>query len=271
MQTREEPALNSLPMIRPMLRRGACLSLAAAFLACASSAAAATRPTLSVLGLTNGLIAGQTLPYAETGGLAELGIVYSGHLPGGAKLTLFEKDPGSSAFKASRIPVRLSGSRAKVHVTFTHVGGPVSYKVAVVSGGRQLSASKAVTIYWAQLPGGVFVELQGDYAAYTSRTNASESCSAPTAASTLCKGDSSSGATGRISAFSGTYPVPPGWSVTLFFNGQQECASNAIDPRCEVEVTFPTVTATTVVPLTAKLTSPHGETITATKLVTVYP
>jgi len=271
MRTHAEPGLKRLPMIPPMKRLAPCLTVAVAFLALASSAAAASRPTLSVLGLTNGLIAGKTLPYIETGGLAELGIGYGGHLAAGAKLVLLEKDPGAVGFKKDKTPVRLSGSRAKVKVTFTHLGGPVSYEVAVLSGARQLSVSKAVTIYWTELPGGVFVELQGDYAAYTSRTVASENCSAPTAASTLCKGDASSNETNRISAFAGTYPVPPGWSVALFYNGQQQCTSSEIDARCETEITFPSVTAATVIPLTAKLTSPHGEVIIATKLVTVFP
>jgi hypothetical protein len=252
-----------------MLTR-ACLSLAVAFLACASSASAASRPTVSAVGLSEGVVATQKLPYIELGALAELSVGYAGHLAAGEKLQLLEKDPGKG-YKALKTALRLSGGHAKVHVSFNNLGGPVLYKVALLSGHRRLAVSKALTIYWTPLPGGVFAELAGDYASYTSRTNPSESCAAPTAASTLCKGDASSGESNRVTATSGTYPVPPGWSIALTFNGQPVCSSSEIDAHCEGTVTFPTVTATTIIPLTATMTSPHGQTIVATRLITVYP
>lgn len=198
----------------------------------------------------------------------QLSIAYPGHLSGGEHLVLMEKDPGKP-YKT--LKAKLNGAHAKVHVTFNDLGGPVSYKVAVLSGHLQLATSRPLTIYWAQLPGGVFAELSGDYASYTSSTKPSESCAAPTAASTLCKGDASSGQVNRVSGFSGTSPVPPGWSLTLTFNGQPVCSSSSIEARCEGEVTFPTVTAATVIPLTATLTSPQGRAIVATRLITVYP
>ncbi len=75
-----------------------------------------------------------------------------------------------------------------------------------------------------------------------------------------------------MSGESGTSPVAPGWSLTLTFKGQTICTStSAIDPRCEGEVTFPTVSGETVIPLTATLTSPQGHAIVTTRLITVYP
>jgi archaellum component FlaF (FlaF/FlaG flagellin family) len=74
-----------------------------------------------------------------------------------------------------------------------------------------------------------------------------------------------------VTGESGTSPVPPGWSLTLTFNGQTVCTSSSIEARCEGEVTFPTVSGETVVPLTATLTSPQGHAIVATRLITVYP
>jgi hypothetical protein len=244
-------------------------SLSAVFLLLASSALAATRPTVSAPGLAIGPIGGQNLPYVELGSSVQLSIAYSGHLSGGSHLVLMEKDPGK---QYRTLKTKLSGTHPKVHVTFNDVGGPVSYKVAVLSGHSQLSTSKPLTVYWAQPPGGVFAELSGDYASYTSSTKPSESCAAPTAASTLCKGDASSGESDRVSGESGTSPVAPGWNLILTFNGQTICSSTSpIDPRCEGEVTFPTVSGETVVPLTATLTSPQGHAIVATRLITVYP
>jgi hypothetical protein len=243
-------------------------SLTAVFLLLASSALAAARPTVSAPGLSVGPIGGKSLPYVELGSSVQLSIAYGGHLSGGSHLVLMEKDPG----KAYRtLKTKLSGTHPKVHVTFDNLGGPVSYKVAVLSGHSQLSTSKPLTVYWVQPPGGVFAELSGDYASYTSSTKPSESCAAPTAASTLCKGDASSGQTNRVTGESGTSPVPPGWSLTLTFNGQTVCTSSSIEARCEGEVTFPTVSGETVVPLTATLTSPQGHAIVATRLITVYP
>jgi hypothetical protein len=244
------------------------LTIVAAFLVCTSSALAA-RPTVAAPGLTIGPIGGQNLPYVELGSSVQLSIAYAGHLSGGQRLVLMEKDPGKPY---RTLKTKLRGTHPKVQVTFDNLGGPVSYKVAVLSGHSQLATSKPLTVYWAQPPGGVFAELQGDYASYTSSTNPSESCAAPTAASTLCKGDASSGETSRVSGQSGTSPVAPGWNLTLTFNGRAVCSSSSsIDPRCEGEVTFPTVSGETVVPLTATLTSPQGRAIVATRLITVYP
>jgi hypothetical protein len=117
----------------------------------------------------------------------------------------------------------------------------------------------------------VFAELQGSYASYTSRTNAGESCEAPNAGTHLCDADGSSGEVSRVSAFAGTFPVPPGWSVALTFNGAPVCQTNDIEGRCEGEVTFPTVSATSTVELTATLSSPHGATLVATRLITIFP
>ena len=179
-------------------------------------------------------------------------------------------DPGSS-FKLSKATIRLSGGHAKLHVTFNDIGGPVVYELAVVSHGRHLAVSRPVTVYYAQTPGGVFAELQGSYASYTSLTHASENCSAPSASTPLCRADASGGETSRVAGFSGTFPVPPGWKVTLTFNGQPVCSSEAIEARCEGQVTFPEVSAETVIDLTATLISSHGADTVATRAITVYP
>jgi hypothetical protein len=240
------------------------------FAIAASSAAAAARPTVAPVGLAEGLVAGQKMPYLEAGGLAELSIGYAGKLPGGAKLELLQKLP-DRGYKASKVKIHLVGGRAKVKVTYGGIGGPVSYKVVVVSGSRQLAVSHPLTVYYTQLPGGVFAEMQGAYASYTSRTNASETCANPAPQKTLCDASASGGETDTVAGFSGTYPVPPGWSLTLTFNGEQECTSDEIDPHCEVQVTFPEVSAETLVDITATLTSPRGERIVATRVITVYP
>jgi hypothetical protein len=248
----------------------AIVSTAATSLALASPGMASPRPSLAVVGLPTGVVAGQHLPYTEVGGQVELSAVYAGRLPAGGKLGLLVKDPGH-AFKLSRTPIRLSAGHARLHVTFNEVGGPVSYELALLLRGAVTPKSRPVTVYYAQLPGGVFAETQGSYASFTSRTNASESCAAPTAASHLCNADGSSGEVQRVGGFSATSPVPPGWKLTLSFQGQTLCTSESIEARCESEVTFPTVAAATTVELTATLTSPHGQVLTATRLITVYP
>jgi len=252
-----------------MIPPSVCTCFAAAFLAFSASASAATRPTVAVVGIPHGVIAGESLPYTQTNSTVELSVAYGGRLPGGAKLELLVKPNSVSPFSVSRTPVRLSGGRAKLHVTLGGVGGPVEYEVSVVSGRRRLITSKPVTIYWAQPPGGIFV-MSSSESAYTSRTNASESCAGAAPTGARCKGDAGPGQSGQISAEAGSTPMPPGWSVTLIFNGQQECTTTEINGQCEVSVTFPTVTATTVVPITAELTSPQGAVTSATLLVTIY-
>jgi hypothetical protein len=236
----------------------------AAALPCTASASAASRPSLAVVGLPIGKIVGRSMPYTETKTTAQLSVAYAASLPRGAKLQLLVKANSISPYKPSRTPVRLSAGRAKVHVTEQGIGGPVLYKVAVVSGRRQLSVSKAVTIYWAQPPGGVFVEDGGEHA-YTSLTVPSENCESG------CKGDAGSEQSGFFTAFSGNSPMPAGWTVTMLLSGQVECTTKDIEGRCGLELSFPAVTATTVVPLVGEVTSPTGKVTKATLLVTVFP
>lgn len=247
-----------------MSRRSLCLALPAAFLALAASASADSRPSVVVVGLPIGKIVGKSMPYAETKTIAELSIAYKGSLPHGAKLQLLVKANSVTPYKPSKTPVRLSGGHAKVHVTEPGIGGPVLYKVAVVSGRQQLSVSKPATIYWAQPPGGVFVS-DGGESAYTSLHVPSENCESG------CKGDAGSGQGGFFSAYSGNSPMPAGWTVTLIFNGQVVCSTKDIEGNCGMEMAFPEVSATTVIPLVGEVTSPTGKITKATLLVTVYP
>lgn len=230
----------------------------------AATASAATRPSVTVVGLPIGKIAGKSLPYTETNTLAELSVTYKASLPHGAKLQLLVKANSISPYKPSKTPVRLVGEHAKVHVTEPGIGGPVFYKVAVVSGHQQLAVSKPVIVYWAKPPGGVFVS-DGSESAYTSLTVPSENCEAG------CKGDAGSGQGGYFSAYSGTSPMPIGWTVSLIFNGTVECTTKDIEGNCGMELAFPTVTATTMIPLVGQVTSPTGKATKATLLVTVYP
>jgi hypothetical protein len=252
-----------------MLRR-ALLLCPIACAALASSAQAATRPTVVPVALPTGPIAGKTLPYTEIGSTITLHVAYAAHLPAGGKLELLAKDP-AAAYRVYGGPIHLVGGHAQVKATFNKLGGPVSYEVAVLAHGHQVVVSHPVTVYYAQLPGGVFAELQGDYASFTSRTNAAESCAGSAPTGSLCKGTASSGQGEIVGGFSGTFPVPPGWTVTLVFNGQQVCTSASIEARCEASVTVPTVTSETIVDLTATLTPPHGQPIVATRVITVYP
>jgi hypothetical protein len=233
-------------------------------MAFASSAAAASRPTVAVVGLPIGKIVGKSMPYTETKTIAQLSVAYKGSLPHGAKLQLLVKANSISPYKPSKTPVRLSGGHAKVHVSEPGIGGPVLYKVAVLAGRRQLSVSKAVTIYWAQPPGGVFVS-DGSESAYTSLRVAGENCESG------CKGDAGSGEGGFFTAYSGNSPMPSGWTVTLLLNGQVECTTKDIEGNCGMELAFPTVSAATVVPLVGEVTSPTGKVTKAMLLVTVYP
>jgi hypothetical protein len=247
-----------------MRRLSVCLLVLTAYLALAAVASAASRPSVSVVGLPIGKIVGQSMPYTETKTTAELSVAYSGSLPHGAKLQLLVKANSISPYKSSKTPVRLSGGHAKVHVSEQGIGGPVLYKVAVVSGRRQLSVSKAATIYWAQPPGGVFVS-DGSESAYTSLRVPSESCESG------CKGDAGSEEGGFFSAYSGNSPMPAGWTVTLIFNGTVECTTKDIEGNCSAQLAFPAVSSATVVPLVGEVTSPTGKVTKATLLVTVYP
>ena len=252
-----------------MSRRFVCLFLASALLALASAstAAAAARPTLAVLGLPHGAIGGKSLPYSETDSLVQLGVGYSARLPSGAKLQLLVKVNSVTPFKPVKTKVTLVAGRAKVHVNQGGIGGPFEYEIAVVAGPRRLAVSKPVTIYWTRPPGGIFAMGGGGESAYTSLTVASENCQTVGA----CKGDASSGEQTFASATSGTAPIPPGWSVTLLFNGQQICTTTAINGECGAQITFPTVSGPTAIPLTAEAISPKGAITSATLLLTVYP
>ena len=271
--TRLPPARRcSRPYSASMLRRGVGVLLLALICSVLAVPGAFARsvPSLSVIGLKAGSIAGKSLPYTEIGSEVELSGAYRGPLSGGTKLELFVKDPGSG-FKASKTPVRLSGGHAKLHVSYSGLGGPVVYELALVSKGGRLGVSRPVTVYYAQPPGGVFAGLQGDSASFTSRTDPSENCATPSASTPLCNGVGSGGQTTRVSAASNTAPVPPGWKVALVFNGHPVCSSESIEAKCEVELAFPEVGAATVIDLTATLTSPHGTEIVATRAITVYP
>jgi hypothetical protein len=227
-------------------------------------AAAASRPSLAVLGLPLGKIVGQSQPYTETGSTAQLGVSYKGSLPHGAKLQLLIKKNSISPYVASKTPIKLSGGSAKVKVSVSGVGGPYRYEVAVVSGSKRLSVSRPAVVYWAQPPGGVFV-FSGSESAFTSTHNANENCEAG------CKGDASSGQSEEFSAAAGNTPMPHGWTVTLVVGGAVECMTNEIEGRCEKDLAFPEVTAETVVPVEGKITSPLGKTYVAKLDVTVYP
>jgi hypothetical protein len=248
-------------------RLGAFLLAFLVTLAFASSASAAARPTLSVLGIPSGIIGGKSTPYTETNSVVQLGVGYGGHLPAGTKLQLLVKVNSVTPYKATRTKVTLSGGHGKVHVTQGGIGGPFKYEIALVSGSRRLATSKPVTIYWTRPPGGIFALNGGGGSAYTSLTVSSENCE-PVGA---CKDDSASGVQEFARAVSGTAPIPPGWSVTLLFNGQQMCTTTAIDGECGVQITYPTVSAPTNIPLTAELTSAKGAVKSATLLLTVYP
>ncbi len=124
-----------------------------------------------------------------------------------------------------------------------------------------------MTIYWTHPPDGIFALNGGGGSAYTSLTIPSENCE-PVGA---CKNDSGSGVQEFARAVSGTSPIPPGWRVTLLFNGQQICTTTAINGECGTQITYPTVSAPTNIPLTAEAISPKGAVKSATLLVTVYP
>jgi hypothetical protein len=251
-----------------MRRLAATIALAGALAAISTTASAATRPTLETVGMPTGVIVGRSMPYIEAKTVGHLRAGYHGRLPAGAKLQLLEKH-SEGAFKALRTPVRLAGGHATVAITEPGIGGPASSELALVSSGRRLAISKVVSIYWTETPGGIFVlGATGGGSAYTSLTVPSESCAT---AGKLCKGDYSSGQTFQYSAQSGTAPVPPGWSVTLLYNGQQLCTSKSIEGVCSANITFPTVpTGSTEVVITAELTSPYGVVTSANFYVTVF-
>jgi hypothetical protein len=262
------PLVSIVPQMKRRLATAVVLLLCGA--APASASAATPRPSLAVVGIPSGVIVGKLMPYTQLGSSVELSIAYPGRLPGGAKLELLQKRYSISAFVATRTAIRLAGGRARVHVTLATIGGPVSYEVAVVSGGKRLSTSRAVTVYWAPPPGGVFV-FSGSQSAYTSVSNAAESCAGSAPTRPVCKGSESSGQTEQLSAEAGNTPLPPGWKVTLLLNGVQECTTESIEGKCEVTAALPSVGAATVVPVTAEIISPQGSITSATLLVTVYP
>jgi len=242
--------------------------LAGSLAGLSTAASAATRPTLVTVGMPTGVIVGHSMPYIETKTVGHLRAGYPGRLPAGAKLQLLVKPSGGS-FRAVRTQVRLSGGHATIAITEPGIGGPVGYELALVSSGRTLALSKALSIYWSSPPGGVFVlGASGGGSAYTSLTVAAESCASLVP---HCKGDSSSGQSFLFTAESSTSPVPPGWSVELIYNGAQLCSSTAIGGSCSAQVTFPTVTTgSTQVVVTAEVISPHGVTTTANLYVTVF-
>jgi hypothetical protein len=262
-------AVSIAPMIDAAMRRlAATIALAGALAGISTAASAATRPTLETVGIPSGVIVGHSMPYIETNTVGHLRAGYHGRLPAGAKLQLLVKPSGGS-FRALRTQVRLSGGHATVAIAEPGIGGPVGYEVAIVSGGRRLAISKAVSVYWTRPPGGIFVlGATGGGSAYTSLTVASESCASPLP---RCKGGYGSGQSFLYTAQSGTSPVPPGWSVALIYNGQQLCSSTAIGGACSAQITFPTVTTGSMqVVVTADVISPHGVTTTANLYVTVF-
>ena len=265
----EFPAVDTARMIVAAMRRLATtIALAGALAGISATASAATRPTLETVGMPKGVIVGHSMPYIETKTVGRLRAGYHGRLPAGAKLQLLVK-PSGGTFHAVRTKVVLSGGHAAIAITELGIGGPVGYQVAVVSGGRRLATSKAVSVYWTQPPGGIFVlGASGGGSAYTSLTVPSESCAS---AVPHCKGDYSSSQSFLYTARSGTAPIPPGWSVALFYNGQQLCTSKSIDGACSAEITFPTVASGSVqVVITAQAISPQGVATTANLFVTVF-
>jgi hypothetical protein len=125
------PPVSIVPKV-PRMKAG--LARAVVVLLCsavqASASAATPRPSLTVGGIPSGVIVGKLTPYTQLGSTVQLGIAYPGRLPGGAKLELLQKRYSGSAFVATRTAIRLSGGRARVHVTLATIGGPVSYEVA---------------------------------------------------------------------------------------------------------------------------------------------
>ncbi len=253
-----------------MRRLISTITLLGAMAGLCASASAASRPSLATVGMPTGVIVGHSWPYIEAKTVGHLRVSYTAHLAAGSKLQLLSKRT-SGSFRALGTRVRLSGGHATVAITEPGIGGPVYYAVAVVSGGRRLSVSKSIVVYWTPPPGGIFVlGAEGGGSAYTSRTVSSESCATE---ATLCKGDYSSGQTFPYTAQSGTAPIPPGWSVALFYNGQQLCTSTAIEGSCGANITFPTVSAaeaSTHVIISAELISPRGVVTTANYYITVY-
>lgn len=253
-----------------MRRLLSMITLLAATAVFCATASAATRPTLGTVGMPTGVIAGHSMPYIETKTVGHLRVGYAAHLPAGTRLQLLSKRT-NGAFRALRTSVRLTGGHATVPITEPGIGGPVYYAVAVVSGGRRVAISKSVDVYWTSPPGGIFVlGAEGGGSAYTSLTVASESCATERS---LCKGDSNSEQSFLFSAQSGTAPVPPGWSVALFYNGKQLCTSTSIQGSCSARITFPAVSVAEVstrIIISAEAISPHGAVTTANYYVTVY-
>jgi len=262
------PAVSIARMIVASMRRlAATIALAGALAGISTAASAATRPTLETVGMPSGVIVGHAMPYIETNTVGHLRAGYPGRLPAGAKLQLLVKAPGRT-FRATRTKVRLSGGHASIAITEPGIGGPVGYEIALLSGKRRLSISKAVSVYWTRPPGGIFVLGSSGGSAYTSLTVTSESCASP---QPHCKGNYNSAQTFLYTAQSGTAPIPPGWSVALFYNGQQLCSSKAIGGACSAQITFPTVmSGSTQVVVSAQAISPHGVTTTANLYITVF-
>jgi hypothetical protein len=255
-------ARRKLPTVA--LACAAALAGVASLVTAPPSAAAVAKPALSVTGLPIGKIGGANSPYTETGSIVYLHLSYKGALPKGAKLELLVRKSYTSPWVASKTPIKLAGGSAKIKVTSSGIGGPYAYEVAVVAGKTRLAISKPVGIYWAQPPAGVFGSDEYE-SAYTSVHAATQNCEAG------CKGDASSGSSTEAYAQVGPTPMPQGWTVTLLFNGEVICSTKDIEGRCSEDITFPTVTTETVVPLVGEMTSPTGKVTKATLLVTVYP
>jgi hypothetical protein len=233
-------------------------------LALPASALGASAPTLSLINVPVGVIVGHPSPYTENTSTVQMSVGYSGHLAKGSKLVLLVKPSGSS-YKASKTKITLHGGHAKISVKQGGLGGPFKYKVAVMSGNRTLSVSKAIPLYWAPPPGGVF--LLASESAYTSRTQPTENCEGVG----KCKGDASSEQGDLLRAAAGNTPMPAGWTVTLLYNGQVECTTKDINGECSAPITYPKVTAATQVTETAEITSPTGVVTSATLTLTIFP
>lgn len=247
------------------LAAASCIAALPLVLASApAAAAAAAKPVLSVSGLPTGPIGGVTMPYTETGSIVDLHLSYKASLPKGAKLELYVRKSYTAPWVASKTPIKLAGGSAKIKVSSTGTGGPYSYEVAVVSGKTRLVTSKAIGLYWAQPPDGIFVEA-GSESAFTKIGSTKEDCEAG------CAGVGNPEETVEAAALAGLSPMPDGWTVTLVYKGEAVCTTKAITGECRGHITYPAVSAETKVPVTGEISSPSGKVTKATLLVTLYP
>ena len=265
-------------------RRQGSLSLLAgagalgAALALAAPAAAASKPTLTVVGqppATGAAITGEA--WAQTGLPVALSVTLHGSLKAGETLQLRTKASADAPFVASHVAVHLHGDHATLHVTVTPAQDVVSlnhsYEIVVLSHGRIAATSQAVAILWDPAPPTIMVQdgAGEDQAATTSTTTNATTCSDFTATGNACTDTTASPGEMFYEAGAVAPNPPPGWKVELLFNNQVLCTNDTITGMCSGQFTYPaSATAGQSYPLTAELISPQGKTTTATINLT-YP